>query len=377
MARRRKTISTRIKEWRMSDLETAELLEAMVPLLKIRPVIEDFCKFGGSWKSSHAPNGRGWAQFHIVTRGSFTVERPGLGELTLNAGDILLLPHGDSHVVGSRTTGLVRPISNSFRNEIHLRATADVEADTEDLCGRLLFENENPLIAALPDEIIIRTAGEPLLERFRHVMGDIRDELDSGRAGSAVIAADFARALFVIMLRDHLTQNPAGDTTVSLLRERTTARVVLAILNDLGRDWTLDEMAIAAVSLRATLRAFRKHAGTAPMAFLSDLRLAVARKRLAGTTDPVAMIAKEVGYASEGALSKAIMRKCGIRPGALRLSGCSPNPPVGEVRAKSSTFEGSQGLTGTTAILCVWCERAQLESLLTESYVDDSLADRR
>jgi AraC family transcriptional activator of mtrCDE len=56
------------------------------------------------------------------------------------------------------------------------------------------------------------------------------------------------------------------------------------------------------------------------MAFLSDLRLAVARKRLAGTSDPIAKIADEVGYASESALSKAIMRKYGMRPGALRMA---------------------------------------------------------
>ena len=307
----------------MSDSGAAELLDAMVPLLKIRPVIEDFCRFGGTWESSHAPNGRGAAQFHIVIRGTCTVERPGLGKLTLNAGDILLLPHGDSHIVRSKTRGMPRPILNSFRDGIRQRTTIETQADTDLLCGQLLFEspNENPLVTALPDEIVIRTAGEPLLKRFRHMLADIRDELDSGKVGSAIIAADFARALFVIMLRDHLTENPSRDATVSLLRERTTARVLLALLNDLARDWTLDDMAAVAFSSRATLvRSFRKHAGTAPMTFLSDLRLSIARKRLAGTTDPIAMIAKEVGYATEGALSKAIMRKYGVRPGALRLS---------------------------------------------------------
>ncbi|MVT64613.1 helix-turn-helix domain-containing protein [Bradyrhizobium pachyrhizi] len=90
--------------------------------------------------------------------------------------------------------------------------------------------------------------------------------------------------------------HPTEDGMVSLLRDRTMARVVLAILNDLARNWTLDDMAQVAIASRATLvRAFRKHAGTAPMTFLSDLRLATARKRLAGTSDPIATIAIEVG----------------------------------------------------------------------------------
>jgi AraC family transcriptional activator of mtrCDE len=314
-------MSTRIKG---TESGAAELLNAMVPLLKIRPVIEDFCRFGGSWASPHAPNGRGWAQFHIVTRGSCRVERPGLGALKLDAGDILLLPHGDGHVVRSRKTGAAAAISTEFRNGIRRRATNDGNTDTELLCGRLLFEvsDENPLVAALPDEIVIRTADAPMLKRFQQLLTAIRDELDGGKTGSELIAADFARALFVMMLRDHLAEGPAGEGTVSLLRDRTTARVVLALLDDLARDWTLDQMAEQAIASRATLvRAFRKHAGTAPMTFLANLRLATARKRLAGTADPIAKIAGEVGYASEGALSKAILRKYGVRPGAMRVAG--------------------------------------------------------
>ncbi|MDA9427290.1 hypothetical protein XH97_35020 [Bradyrhizobium sp. CCBAU 53380] len=307
----------------MSGTETDELLKAMVPLFRIRPVIDDSCRFGGSWESLHAPNGRGWAQFHMVTRGSCLVERPGLGPQRLDAGDILLLPHGDSHVVRSLPDGVATRISSEIKNGVRQRRTVDAETDTEFLCGRFLFEmsDENPLIAALPDEIVVRTAGEPLLERFRRLLIDIRDELDAGQVGSQMIAADLARALFVMILRDHLADEGTGNGTVSLLRNRTTARVVSAILNDLARDWTLDDMAAVAISSRATLvRAFRKHAGIAPMTFLSDLRLTIARKRLAGTSDPIAKIAGEVGYASESALSKAIMRKYGLRPGALRLA---------------------------------------------------------
>jgi len=307
----------------MSEADAAELLNAMVPLFRIRPVIDDSCRFGGTWESLHAPNGRGWAQFHMVTRGACVIERPGMEAQRLEAGDILLLPHGDSHLMRSEVRGAAGRVSTELRNGVRQRATIDAAVDTELLCGRFLFEtsDENPLIAALPDEIILRTAEEPLLERFRRLLLDIREELDAGKAGSEMVAADLARALFVMMMRDHLTEQASGNDTLSLLQDRTTARVVLAILGDLARDWTLDEMAEIAIASRATLvRAFQKRAGIAPMTFLSDLRLAVARKRLAGTSDPIAKIASEVGYASESALSKAIMRRYGMRPGALRMA---------------------------------------------------------
>lgn len=300
-----------------------DLIEAMVPLLRVKPEIEDFCRFGGSWESAHAPGGRRWAQFHIITRGICVLERPGLGAMMLCAGDILLLPHGDSHVVRSYVKGPFHQITSDYRNGVRDKSTVDSEMDTELLCGRLLFDTaeDNPLLAALPDEIVIRTADQPLMERFRRLMLDIRDELDSGKPGSNMIAGDFARALFVMMLRDHLSAEADSNSTLSLLRDRTTARAVLAVLGDLAREWTLDDMAATAMTSRATLvRSFRKYGGAAPMKFVSELRLAVARQRLAGTIDPIARIAADVGYSSEGALSKAILRRYGVRPGRLRFS---------------------------------------------------------
>lgn len=320
-------MSGRIKDRKMQGSGVADLLNAMVPLFRIRPVLEDFCRFGGSWESPHAPRGKGWAQFHIVTRGICVLDRPGLGEMLLGAGDILLLPHGDSHVVRSRARGVIRPISTEYRNGVRARATQGSDADTELLCGSLVFESadENPLISVLPDEIVIRSADEPLLERFRRLLTDIRDELDSGMPGSQMIAADFARALFVTMLRDHLMASPGKHAALSLLTDRVATRVVRAILSDLAREWTLDEMAAVAITSRATLvRIFRKLSGQAPIQFLSDLRLSVARQRLAGTSDPIASIAADTGYGSESALSKAILRKYGARPGALRLAADAP-----------------------------------------------------
>ncbi len=298
-----------------------DLLSALAPLLKVRPVLEDVCRFGGAWESSHAYAGDGSAYFHLVTRGTCRVENDESGVITLGAGDVLLLPRGAGHVVRSRRKGAAGTITAELRNAIRAKVIAGVEPDTELICGRLWFEagEDNVLTAALPGAMVLHTVGHNAVERFRWLLTEIRDELDAGKPGSEVIATNLASTLFVLMLRMHLQQTPERASMLSLFQDRLTSRAVIAMLRAPQRDWTLDGMAAAALTSRGTLvRAFGKASGLAPMAWLSALRLDMAKRRLLETGDSVAEIAAAVGYKSEGALSKAFLRRFGVRPGAIR-----------------------------------------------------------
>lgn len=305
----------------LNDITTSDLLDALAPLLRVRPELDDFCRFGGACQSAHAPNEPGWAQFHIVTRGACALERPAHGPLELDAGDILLLPHGDSHVVRNRGGGRPGAITTEYRNAIRTRTSVDIEPDTELVCGRLRFEAvaNSPLVSALPDVIVLRTRDRPLLERFHALLQGIRDELDGGQPGARAIASDLASALFVMMLRFHFEQEAPTRGVLALIGQRATAKVVLAMLREPERNWTLDDLAAVGVISRATLvRAFQKTCGMAPMVFLVDLRMDLARRRLVTSTDPIGQIAADIGYQSEAALSRAFVRRFGIRPGAVR-----------------------------------------------------------
>ena len=91
------------------------------------------------------------------------------------------------------------------------------------------------------------------------------------------------------------------------------------MLRDPAQPWTLDELAAEAATSRATLvRLFRGMTGRAPLAFLANLRLLLARNRLRASYEPVAAIAAEVGYESETAFSRAYARHFGTTPGADR-----------------------------------------------------------
>ena len=56
----------------------------------------------------------------------------------------------------------------------------------------------------------------------------------------------------------------------------------------------------------------------APLGFLSELRLGLARHRLGSTTGTLAQVAAAVGYDSESAFVRAFRKRYGISPGRLR-----------------------------------------------------------
>jgi AraC family transcriptional regulator, activator of mtrCDE len=301
---------------------TKEAFALLAPLLRVRPELQDFWRFGGNWRSAHAVEEKGWAAFHVVTRGACQVERTGQPTVRLEAGDILLFARGDAHTVcGGGGRQEFRDISVTYRDYVRVKQTEGVAIDTELICGRLHLETtaENLLLAALPRVIVLHFAAQSGLDHCRSLVEAIREELEHDRAGAAVIARDLASALFVILLRQYLEGKPPADGLLALLGHRETAKAAAAMLREPGRDWALDELAgLAAVSRATLVRAFRRICGMPPLGFLTELRLGLARDRIVETSDTLGQIAEDVGYQSEAALSRALNRRFSIRPGALR-----------------------------------------------------------
>jgi AraC family transcriptional activator of mtrCDE len=303
-------------------MEDSDGLSGLASVLRVRPELDDFCLLGGSWASRYDGAPTGWAYFHIVIEGGVSIDRPGHQPLSLRAGDVLLLPHGDPHVLRSSITGgPAARIETTRRNDMRLQVSIGASQDCGLVCGRLHFESapENLVLAAL-EEVVILRVGEPALRaRYLPLLHGIREELTEARPGSLAIARNLASALFVLMLRAHLDAATAMAGTFELLSKPATARALLAMMDDPVRAWSLDELAAVAAMSRASLvRAFHKAGGLAPLAFLAELRLAIARRRLSEGNTSLERIAVEVGYQSQAAFSRAFLRKYGVRPGKLR-----------------------------------------------------------
>src|SRR3981081_1077014 len=209
----------------------ADPLSAMAPLLRVRPELQEICRFAARWEAEHQAEPLGWAQFHIVTKGRCFLEQYYGEPLLLQAGHLLLLPHGDAHVVRSAEGRITAPIRIEFNNAVRIKTNTEDESDTELICGRLKFHAapDNLIIAALPAAIVLRLGpGEPF-HRMRMLVQAIDEELEAGRPGATAVAEDLASALFVMMLRGHFDQAACSNNLMRILVTPPSARGARAI----------------------------------------------------------------------------------------------------------------------------------------------------
>ena len=342
----------------MSSDTLFDTLSGLAPLLRVRPEVHSLCRVGANWKCDHNAESSPSARFHIVTSGTCVIELSGVRRsLQVSAGDVVVLPRGAPHILRS-------PRLPS--GELPFAIPTDVgdgdaacdnarEPQTELVSGRLHFEqaHRNLVLSALPDAIVIATSDGPDADRMRRLITAIRDEIESARAGVNAIASDLASALFVMAVRVHLEREQAANGLLGLLAHRQAGRAVMAMLEDLSRPWTLNALAACANASRASLvRMFQKFTQTPPLEFLYELRLELARRKLATSRLPLGEIAAEIGYQSESAFSRAFRRRFGIPPGEARINSAERTEPSRrqEIQTKRARqFMPARALAGRRA----------------------------
>jgi AraC-like DNA-binding protein len=85
--------------------------------------------------------------------------------------------------------------------------------------------------------------------------------------------------------------------------------------------WTVTDLAARAAVSRSVLdERFRQVLGRSPIRYLTDWRMHIAEDLLTSTDKGVAAIARQVGYDSEEAFSRAFKRSHGLAPSQWRAA---------------------------------------------------------
>jgi AraC-like DNA-binding protein len=177
----------------------------------------------------------------------------------------------------------------------------------------------NPLLAALPRTMVVsdRSGTDGWLAQFTRFAVA---EATAKRAGSEGVLARLSELMFVEAVRMHLDSLPGEQTGwLAGLRDRHVGRALTLLHGRPAHPWTIEELAReVGLSRSALADRFMHFVGQPPMHYLAQWRMQVAAGMLSSGGPSIAAIARDVGYGSEAAFSRAFKKLVGTPPAVWR-----------------------------------------------------------
>jgi AraC-like DNA-binding protein len=236
-------------------------------------------------------------------------------------GDVIVFPHGDPNVMSSgrdlRAPNVTTSFPKRYPETVVLSGGKPLAASF--VCGFLGCDRQpfNPLLASLPRLLHMRRMSSEWLDGFAR---QVTREAQLGRPGADGVLTRLAELMFIELLRAYLEELPRGQTGwLAGLRDEVVGRVLALIHTQPGRDWSLEELARQSNSSRTNVaKRFSELVGQPPMQYLTQWRMQVAANLLIQSGAKISAIAREVGYDSEAAFSRAFKKATTMAPGAWR-----------------------------------------------------------
>ena len=278
--------------------------------------------------SNVMPDAEHVIMFHVVTSGGCWAEilDASVPPLRLTAGDIVVVPMGDPHVLCS-TLGLrsAPNLDQYYRPTDHqlpffLRPGGGEGEPSRFVCGYLGCDARpfNPVLQGLPRLLHARAAdgAECMTQLIRLAV----DETAARRSGGETVLSKVAELMFVDVVRRHIDALPPGSSSwLSGLRDNHVGAALALMHGRPAEAWTLERLAReVGLSRSAFAERFAHFVQESPMQYLTRWRMQLATRLLERQGVGVAQVAAEVGYESEAAFNRAFKKCVGAPPGAWR-----------------------------------------------------------
>lgn len=192
----------------------------------------------------------------------------------------------------------------------------------------VLSDTASRLSAVLPDLITVTgfDALEPAAAALAGTMGIVDADACPVRQGDPVICRMMAMTVLLSVIRAWAANGCAPRGWPSMSNDPFLDRVVDAIHEAPGREWTVERLAsVSAMSRSAFAERFRSAIGRSPADYVTEVRIDTA-KRMLDAGRSVSETSRELGYASDEGFSRAFRRRTGITPSAWRAAHRAPVP---------------------------------------------------
>ena len=274
-----------------------------------------------------SPGSRHVVIYHLLTegRGYAHIEEDG-PPVPLNAGDIVIFPHGDPHIMGNGPS--VKPVDSAQELQRVLSQGLKVSRlggggeITKFICGYMACDPQlsRTFLGGLPPifKVHIRNdaSGQWLENSLRYSV----DNADASGPGGETVLAKLSEVLFIETLRRYIAHLPQEQTGwLAGVRDPEVGKALALLHRKPAHPWTIAALASdVGISRSVLAERFRRYLSETPIAYLTRWRLQLGAQMLTSTSSSVAQIAAEVGYESEPSFNRAFKREFGLPPARFR-----------------------------------------------------------
>jgi len=286
----------------MLDASGESVFSAVLRTNQLRATISSSATYCDNWTDRETTTDHG--TFHLIDSGVCWIRADVLdAPVRLAAGDLIVFPQGAAHVLSGTPDGHSVPEARF----------------TSMLCGEFEFATgkRNAIVDALPPCFVVSEQDSGM--QFRQLAQLMLHEARSNSFGSRAILDKMADTLFVMAVRHHIEHVPERRGLLAALCDPRLVRALEAIHTQPGKEWTVAALAEAAhMSRTAFANHFASVLGTGPIEYLTQWRMAEARRLLTDPRTSVATVASDLGYRTEAAFRRAFKRVTGVGPGVVR-----------------------------------------------------------
>lgn len=309
--------------------EATDWLSRLLQMVPVRGQIDYRCFLGAPWRLDNGPFEPTEIPYHIVLAGSAYLEVPGNSTpVHLIAGDILLMPHGDTHVLRDASKTTPSPARETYGTALTVVENDGGGERLDMLCGRFVLSSahEKLVRAHLPGRLIVNaaeysaaTAKPGTSQHLASLVGLLRMESADEHLGGLAMLNALSTAMFALVLRLASETLDTPEGLLALAGNPRLAPALAAIFNDPAHPWTLPELAALCNMSRATfIRQFQQRLGRSASDLLTDIRMTLASNELRSSDASTGAIADAVGYQSEAAFQRAFKLHVGATPSQFR-----------------------------------------------------------
>jgi AraC-like DNA-binding protein len=244
------------------------------------------------------------------------------GELALVRGGL------DHHIAYEPAAACLEPAEFRARHANDERS-GDPRA-TVFLCGAYRFSGDvgEGLLGALPQVLPLSPAvGDPLHD----VIAVLSRELAGSEPGQQTVLDRFLDILLVLAIRTSFKTGGSAPRWFQASADPRLSAALQAIHDDAAHLWTVPELAdVSGLSRAAFARSFQRALGQAPMQYVADWRMTLARDYLRSGHATLEQVAERTGYTSPYAFAAAFRRRHGQPPGLWRQQQQERPTPSGD-----------------------------------------------